>query len=103
MSARSRAASSSGTEALGSAGSCWFRLFRLNTSASLPSSRSTCTALASPPSRTVDRMVSPVIANGWSKSRTLAATRDRTLSGFVSTLVTRGERLHMGLVDRVSA
>jgi hypothetical protein len=48
-------------------------------------------------------MVSPVIANGWSKSRTLAATRARTLSGFVSTLVTRGERLHMGLVDRVSA
>lgn len=99
----SRAASSSGTLALGSEGNCWLMLFRLKKSVSLPSRRSTCTACASPPRLTVERMVSPVTANGWSKRRTLAATRARTSTGFVSTLVTREARLHSGLCTRVSA
>ena len=98
----SRAASSRGTLAFGSDGSCWLMLFRLNTSVSLPSMRSTCTACAPPPRLTVERMVSPVTANGWSNRRTLAARRARTSTGFVSTLVTREARLHSGLCVRVS-
>ena len=71
-------------------------LFRLNTSTSLPSRRSTCTAYASPPRFTVDRVVSPVMAKGWLRSRTLAATRILSFSSLLTTLVTRDARLHTG-------
>ena len=61
--------------ALGWDGSCWLIDARLNTSTSSPSSRSTCTLSAPPPSAIVVNSVSPVSAKGCPSSTTLKAVR----------------------------